>query len=253
MSSGFILATSLLLLLRLACAPFDPLPGEARFLPPSLFGTVCVVLLGPAAVWAAAVASLLGDLVAGQWSSVAWFRAAGEAVAAMHVFALWDSSFFRRQTALALAPTRRQAARFAALAVPAGFIAASWNALGVEISGNQPFGYAALLEAGQTAVFGLILSPALFFAAAGDIASHLGDWRRLAGQSACWSHWRPAGLIAGCLAAVFILPFALLQGIVVTGELPWNTLSPGSSTGGGLAELIAGLLAFHLVVVFWPD
>lgn len=251
--SGFVIVTALLLLGRMACAPFDPVPGAARFLPPALPGTVAAVLLGPVAPWAAAAASLLADFIAGTWSPVSWFRAAGEFAAALHVFALWDSSFRRRQPALVLAPAWRQAVRFVALAVPAGFIAAAWNGLGVELFGSHAFGYVAALEALQVAVFGLLLAPALFFGAAGDIAMHLGDWRPVAEQEDRWSHWRPAGLVAACVTATAILPAALLACPGIAGGPAWAASHLGQSTGGGLPELLAGGLAFHLIVLLWPD
>lgn len=251
--SGLLITTALLLLARLACSPLDPLPGEVRFLPLFLLGPVAAVLLGPAGVWAAAVASLLADFLTGGLTPVAAFRAAGEFAAALHVFVLWDSSFFRRRPALDLAPTWRHVARFAALAVPAGLVAATWNALGVELCGTHAFGFAAAVEAAQVLLFVPLLAPALYRAAARDIAGHLGDWRSPAGQTGRWSHWRPVGLPVATLVAAVILPCGLLLSIHVTGQFPWNSAAIGLTTGGALPEFLAGLLVLHLLTVLWPD
>ncbi len=249
LAGGFFIAVAVLSAFRLVCFRFDPLPGEARFMPFFILGPLAAVLFGPAGVWAAPAASLLGGFLASPWSDIEWFRAGGEFAAAMHVFAFWDSSFVRRTSALALAPAWRQVVRFVALAVPAGLIGAAWSALGVELTGGGPFARAAALEAVQVLVFVVVLAPPLFRIAARDFAGTLGDWRAVAGQSGRLAHWRPAGLAAACISATITLPLGVLYTTDVSGRWPWAAAHPG----GGLPELMAGLQAFHLLVILWPD
>lgn len=253
MASGFLFSFAVLLLFHLVLALFAPLPGEARFLPFFMLGPLAAMVVGPSAVWSAPAAAMMSDLLHGTWTDASWFAAAGEGLATLHVFVLWDSSFCRGRPALIPAGTWREALRFLALCMPAGFVMVVWSALGTEIVGGHTFGYVALLEGVQVLVFGPLVAPILFRVAARDFAGLFGGWRTVMGERGRGAHWRPLGLPGATAVATAMLPALMLQGLWITGDWPWEAARMGLSTGGGLAELAIGLLAVHAAFLLCPD
>lgn len=253
MASGFLFSFVVLLLFHLACAPFAPLPGEARFMPFFLLGPLAAIVVGPSAVWSAPAASMMADLLRGSWTDASWFVATGEAMAALHVFVFWDSVLMRRRPAMLPVATWLLAFRFLALCLPAGFIMVTWSALGAELFGNHAFGYVAFLESVQVVVFGCLLAPVLYRVAARDFAGLFGGWREVMGQGGRTAHWRPAGLVFGNVLALGLLPWLFAYGMQLTGVFPWDAGRLGLQTGSGFAELAVSLLTVHVAFLLWPD
>lgn len=250
--TALVLCAVVQLLVRLLCHFFDPLPGHAAFLPGFILGPLAAVLAGPAGVWSAPLASLLADVFLDGWDG-AGFRAAGAFAAALHVFVCWDSSYRRRVPALHMPVTWCAAFRFTILSILGGLVSVAWSGLRSELSGLYPFGHVAALEGVQVLVFGLLVGPVLYRAAARDIAGSLGDWRPALGQQDCWAHWRPAGLTALNAVAFILVPAGFLYGLQVLDAWPWAGSIPGYTIGSGLPEALVVLLAFHLLTALWPD
>ena len=253
MASGFLFSFALLMLFHLACAPFAPLPGDVRFMPFFVLGPLSAIVVGPAAAWSAPAASMMADLLRGDWQATSWFTAAGEAMAALHVFVFWDSTFRRHRPALLPQATWPLAFRFATLAVSAGLINVTWSALGSELFGLHGFIYVGWLEGVQVLVFGLLLAPVLYRVAARDFAGLFGGWRSVMGQGARAAHWRPLGLALGVLLGMAILPALMCYGVDAAGLKPWAAGRLGVFTGGGIADLAIALLAVHIACLIWPD
>ena len=91
MAAWFILGTFFLLLARLPFFAAPMIPHYLEFNPGVALVPLLGVFWGPAAVWSALAASLLGDWITGIWSSLSIFKAVGMASMAFTAQYLWDT------------------------------------------------------------------------------------------------------------------------------------------------------------------
>ena len=251
MISGYLIACAILLVAQLPFLVLLPRTAQGIAFEPLAMAVPCVALiLGPGGVWAAPTAVILADLICGAWSAESGFRAVGAFSWALTVFSLWDSSCFRRVTAQGVMVGWSGAIRFSLVAGLGAASYGAWCGLGIEWSGKYPLGYAVLLQAAQSLLPAVLISPLLFRALSREVVGHLGSWHAAMSIRGRFARWRPLSIVVVPVATTGAWLLAVLTGWPAAP--PSECLHYGLFAGNGSAEWVAALLVIQLAALLLP-
>jgi hypothetical protein len=173
----FFLTVLVQLLFRFPFLRAQMIPHHLDFQPGVVLVPLAAVFFGPAGVWGALVASLVGDKLFGQWNLLSWYRAAGFFFFALGTMRLWDFTFRRDAPAADLSRSWFLALRFTFVSWSGCFLAASWRAMGSELARAYPFAYIVSLLVLNNLLFCTLLGAAFYRLMAGYWVPRFGGWR----------------------------------------------------------------------------
>ncbi|MGD9875117.1 MAG: hypothetical protein AB7T27_12735 [Kiritimatiellia bacterium] len=177
MAAWFILGTVFLLLARLPFFAAPMIPNYIEFNPGIALVPLMGVFWGPAAVWSALLATLLGDWITGLWSSLSVWKALGIASMAFTAQYLWDTG--APNAYAGRKHTRSWSSTFHYLhAASAGcFVAAAWTGLGADMARLYPFPYISALILAHHLIFVNLLGIAFYRFSVREVIPDWGNWR----------------------------------------------------------------------------
>ena len=236
-------------LARLPFAQVPIIPHYLDFHPGIALVPLSGVFFGPAGAWGSALASVAGDAMFDMLDGLSVFRALGFflcACAAQRGWAVF-SDFDNPQ---GKNTTWARTLRFIFTSWPACFIAAVWQALGLEWLRVYPFIYIASILALNNLLFCTLLGLPLYRLMARHWVINFGTWRRIMSRS-------PLPGATSPVSAALILIGAFGAGLVgwyVSGACYrvhlWQPFVLGTHTGQWLVWAIAPFLILQLVGLF---
>jgi hypothetical protein len=231
MMKWFLVAVVVQMLVRVPFLPVQMIPRHLDFQPGIVFIPLGAVFFGPAGVWGALAASLLGDRLFGQWNALSWFRAAGSFFFALGTMRLWDFTVRRAAPAPELTRSWLLALRFTFVTWPGCFLAASWRGIGSELVRAYPYAYIVSLLVLNHLLFCTLLGSMLYRLMTQYWVPRVGIWREAMPQAAArertsWTNafFVTAGGIGACLAGLFVSRAVYHMG-------PLQPFRLGSATG----------------------
>lgn len=233
---------------RLLFAKASIVPHLVPYNPGVAFIPVFAIYFGPAGVWGAAIASVLGDLLCDIWGPVIIFRAAG------WFFAAW----FLSQIAHPFRSPKIRSARRLYLPLIgsiflASIVSASWAAMGAEMLGLYPFSYTFYISLIHHSIFCVGFGLLLYRLMLADLAVRTPTWESVINYvDRIELSIRLMG-ITMLIACLLVLLVAWLFSTIGFGHLPFKPSVIGTSHGVGLEFCIIPLMLLQLMAVFWPD
>ena len=177
MVAWFIISILMILLFRLPFAPVQMMPFYLEFNPGIALIPLAGVFWGPAGVWGAFAATLLGDGLLGMWSELSIYRATGFFMLALTAQQLWYEPLVRAQRERKHRIAWRSTLRFITVAIPGCMISAVWTGLGSELLGLYPFPYLASLVAVHHIALMTLLAPAMYRVMMTKLYPRWGTWQ----------------------------------------------------------------------------
>ena len=241
------LVVSLILVVtpRLVFSGADVVPRVIPYDPGVAFVPLCAIFFGPAGVWGAALASLLGDLLTGTWGALPVFRAIGWFLAAW-----WFSQLGRplRDT------ERRSPLKFLQISILAAITAAAWNALGTETARLYPFSYTFMIALLHHLVFLSGFGLALHFLMAGGMSQRVAaSWEELIEFKERVQPPFSTMLLIMVAASLGLCVIVWLISTLVYGYHPLHPVPLGGHLGAWMEALAIPCMLIQIVAIFWPD
>ncbi len=246
----FILTTVLAVLVRLPFIRVQLIPHYLDFHPGIVLVPLAGLFFGPAGAWGALAGSLLGDRLFGPWNGAVLYRALGAFLFALGTQRLWTFSFHPEGDPPQATDTWNRTLRFVLVAWAGCFVAAAWQALGMEVRRMYPFAYVVSLLALNNLLFCALLGVPLYQVMVREWIPHFGTWQGVMGipESEGRITRRNAlfifiGSVGACLAGLYVSSLFYRVG-------PLQPFVLGSTTGIGVTLMVVPFLLLQAWGVF---